>query len=101
MDRQEFMDSFYFKHGPCCAGCDWWRSQNSVYGECRKARIVPGLERGDMLGITNCSMRIPAGHPLTKRDYHCGQFKDTFEWASLPVAYRKRIGAPVPSSTPL
>lgn len=95
MVQQEFIDRFYFEHGPCCAGCDWWCSLNSLVGECRAAKIVSGDERADMLGIEESSLRIPAGHPLTNRDHHCGSFKDDFDWSSLTAAYLKRIGAPL------
>jgi len=95
MDRQEFLDRFYFQNGPCCAGCDWWRSMSSLTGECTKAAIVPGKERMDALGISWTSQRVTSGHPITDRSYKCGQFKDEFDWTTLPLPYRKRIGAPV------
>lgn len=93
-DRQEFIDRFYFAHGRCCAGCDWWQSTTAMVGNCTKAKIVSGQERADALGIEKCSLRIPSGHPVTSRDYVCGQFKDEFDWASLPLPYRVRIGDP-------
>lgn len=94
-DRQEFIDRFYFAHGPCCAGCDWWRSFDSSTGECLKSAPVSGIERWAVLGIDWCSMPLPSGHIMTKRDHHCGDFKDEFDWQSLPLPYLKRIGAPV------
>lgn len=96
MELQEFHDSFYFKHGACCAGCDWWRSINSRAGDCTKSKPVSGLERWAMLGITNISMRPKpdAGHIVTARDHVCGDFKDEFDWSSLPLAYQKRVGFP-------
>jgi len=36
MGSQEHVDRFYFAHGPCCAGCDWWRHINSVGGMCER-----------------------------------------------------------------
>jgi len=93
MDSQESLDSFYFAHGPCCAGCDWWRSISSLVGECSRSAIVPGQERMDALGIEWSSLRFKAGHPVTDRAHKCGEFKDEFDWASLPLPYRKRIGA--------
>lgn len=92
---QEILDRFYFKHGKCCAGCDWWRSINSLVGECTRSAPVPSKERWDMLGIEWCSLRTGSGHAVTKREHACGDFKDEFDWSSLPLPYRKRIGAPV------
>jgi hypothetical protein len=33
-----------------------------------------------------------AGHILTNREHRCGDFKDDFDWSSLPPAYLRRIG---------
>lgn len=93
-ERQEILDTFYFSNGPCCAGCDWWQSINSLVGACTQAAIVPGKERASMLGIDRPSLDYKAGHPFTERGHHCGQFKDDFDWTTLPIPYRKRIGAP-------
>lgn len=95
---QENLDSFYFRHGPCCAGCDWWRSMSPLVGSCTKSKITSGRERADALGLDKCSLRIPSGHAITSRDYTCGLFKDEFDWTTLPLPYRKRIGAPVSRS---
>jgi hypothetical protein len=92
--RQERLDAFYFSNGPCCAGCDWWRSVNSLVGECRRSAPMAGAERFAMLGIAGASLKVGAGHALTRRDYVCGEFKDEFDWSSLPLPYRKRIGEP-------
>lgn len=94
MDTQEHHDRFYFQHGKCCAGCDWWRHISGLVGNCTKSMIVSGEERGDMLGINWSSVRLPAGHAVTTRDYVCGQFKDEFDWSSLPLPYRVRVGDP-------
>jgi hypothetical protein len=91
---QENVDHFYFRHGPCCAGCDWWASLSPIVGNCTKSKIVSGRERMDMLGFDKCSLRIKAGHAITRRDYVCGKFKDEFDWSSLPLPYRKRVGDP-------
>lgn len=91
-ERQEILDSFYFRHGPCCAGCDWWRHINSVSGECTRSAPVSGEARVDMLGISSLSVRPGSGHIMTRRDHHCGDFKDNFDWSSLPLAYRKLVG---------
>jgi len=92
---QEFIDQAYFQHGPCCGGCDWWRHLNSRVGECQRSAPVAAIERNAMLGIERCSMSgLGAGHVLTSREHLCGDFKDDFDWSSLPLAYLKRIGAP-------
>lgn len=98
MDIQEHLDRFYFQNGPCCAGCDWWNWQNSLTGECQKSAPISGEERWAMLDITGCSLPFDAGHIITKRDHHCGGFNDVFDWPSLPLAYKKRVGAPLFSS---
>lgn len=97
MDRQEFLDRFYFAHGKCCAGCDWWRSMNSKAGDCTKSKPVPGPVRWAMLNIDKISLKkLPPGHIVTRSDHVCGDFKDEFDWSSLPLPYLKRIGAPLP-----
>ena len=73
---QAIIDAYAEKHGPCCAGCDWWRWHNSVAGECIRTAPVSGAERAAMLGITWISCPIPAGHIMTPRDHYCGDFKD-------------------------
>ena len=93
-EAQEAIDAFYWQNGPCCAGCDWWRSYNSISGECRKAAPVSGKERASLLGMYNVSASVPAGHPLTPRGHSCGDFKDEFDWTTLPLTYRRRVGCP-------
>ena len=95
MDAQECSDRFYFKHGPCCAGCDYWQSGDSYTGDCSASAPVGGKERASMIGIRSSSLELPSGHIITKRDHHCGQFKDEFDWQSLSLAYRRRIGCSV------
>lgn len=73
---QAIVDAFYRKHGPCCAGCDWWRWHNSVAGECNRSAPVSGAERFAMLGVTYSSLPLGAGHIMTLRDHVCGEFKD-------------------------
>jgi len=92
-EKQEILDRLYHQSGPCCAGCDWWQHMNSMVGNCTRSAPVAGEERADMLAITFTTLRLPAGHVVTKRDHVCGEFKDTFNWESLPLAYQKRIGA--------
>lgn len=91
--RQFNLDTFYHKHGKCCAGCDWWRSLNSVAGECTNSAPVSGEQRTSMLGIVGMSWRPEPGHQITDRAHACGDFKDEFDWSSLPLSYLKRIGA--------
>ena len=92
--EQESVDAFYWKHGPCCAGCDWWRHVSSAAGECTRTVPVPSHERFAMVGIQSPSQNTGVGHIITPRDHHCGEFKDTFDWASLGPFYLRRIGAP-------
>lgn len=91
--RQEILDDFFWKNGPCCAGCDWWSSINSVAGECTRSAPVTDGNRIAMLGIQGLSTAPGAGHVMTMREHRCGEFRDTFDWSSLPVPYLKRIGA--------
>lgn len=88
----EYVDRFYMRHGPCCAGCDWWTYHNSVAGECSRSAPVSGAERIGMLGMTACSLPLQAGHVMTPREHYCGEFKDSFDWTILPLAYLRRIG---------
>ena len=92
-ERQECLDRFYLKTGPCCAGCDWWRSLNSVVGECHRSAPVSSAGRLAMLDMKSSSLAPAAGHVLTTREHVCGEFKDDFDWPSLPLWYRKRIAA--------
>jgi len=91
-DAQEIVDRFYVQHGPCCAGCDWWHRFNSMAGECHRGAPVSGHERIGMLGISYSSLPLAAGHTLTTREHHCGEFKDGFDWSALPAHYLRRIG---------
>lgn len=95
MDRQEALDTFYFQRGPCCAGCDWWHSVSSHIGDCTRSAPVSGHKRIAMLDMDNLSFNPPSGHIMTRKDYHCGDFKDEFNWSTLPLPYRKRVGAPL------
>lgn len=47
-----------------------------------------------MLGMEGCSIALPAGHVLTLRDHVCGDFKDDFDWSSLPPHYLRQINHP-------
>lgn len=73
---QSYVDAFYEKHGPCCAGCDWWRWHNALVGDCTRSAPVAGVERVAMLGFTWTSLPLDAGHVMTLREHVCGEFKD-------------------------
>ena len=81
--KQAIVDEFYKQHGPCCAGCDWWRWSNTVAGECIRTVPVSGAERFAMLDITWSSLIPGAGHIMTLRDHVCGEFIDTTANAKL------------------
>lgn len=91
-DDQRAMDAFYWRTGPCCAGCDWWQHLNSRTGLCTKSAPMAGEDRVTMIGMTNVSMQIGGGHPFTERDHRCGDFQDGFDWRSLNLAYRRDVG---------
>lgn len=82
--RQRAVDAFYAAHGPCCAGCDWWRYFNSVAGECTRGAPTSGVQRYAMLGITRSSLKPGAGHIMTPRDHVCGEFRDTPTQGATP-----------------
>ncbi len=92
-ERQEVLDTFYHQQGPCCAGCDWRHSLSALIGECHRSAMVSGHDRQLALGISQSSLAFGAGHVITERQHVCGEFKDGFDWASLPLPYRKRVGA--------
>lgn len=90
---QERCDSFYWKHGRCCAGCDHWASEQGYIGVCTDAPIMPGADVLRSCGIDWSSYVPPPGQPFTRHDHVCGAFKDDFDWSSLDPEYLKRIGA--------
>ena len=89
---QEIHDTMYARHGPNCAGCDWWRWLNSAVGECLASAPVAAHERSGIIGISHSSLPAEAGHVFTPARHHCGDFKDAFDWSSLPIGYLKKIG---------
>lgn len=95
---QETADKFYVTHGPCCAGCDWWHSASSVIGECHRSAPVSAEQRHRMVApmwnTINFGKSEP-GHLLTRREHRCGDFKDEFDWSTLPAYYLRRIGKTV------
>ena len=58
-----------------------------------KSAPVSGAERQAMLRLQFCSLPPGAGHVMTPRSHMCGEFRDDFDWATLPAAYLRRIGA--------
>jgi len=90
---QEFVDRFYWANGPCCAGCDHWQAINAGAGLCFAGPPVGAAERAAPLGITGMTLNSGAGQVMTPREYHCGAFKDEFDWSTLPPWYLRKIGA--------
>ena len=87
----ERLDRFYVQNGKCCAGCDWWVYMNSVVGDCTKSAPVPAGERWALLGL-KFNKFVGAGHVVTPREHKCGDFKDAFDWSTLPASYLRKIG---------
>lgn len=90
---QERCDTFYWKNGRCCAGCDFWRSEAGDTGECTAAPPVSGEQVIRSMGIEWSSYTPPPGQPFTTRDHVCGAFQDNFDWQTLDAEYLERIGA--------
>lgn len=89
--RQKRIDRFYTKTGKCCAGCDHWQHVNATTGDCTKSAPVPAGERWALIGL-KFNTWTGAGHVVTPREHECGDFEDTFDWASLSESYLKDIG---------
>lgn len=89
---QEICDTEYFKNGPCCAGCDHWQSDAGLTGNCSAAGILSGAEVARSLGWEGSSYTPAPGFPFTRSHFHCGKFKDEFDWESLERDYLMRIG---------
>lgn len=90
---QEACDAEYWGHGQCCAGCDHWRSDMGLSGQCAAAGIVSGEDVMRSIGAFWSSYTPPPGLPYTRHDFHCGKFSDTFDWSTLDTDYLTRIGA--------
>ena len=92
---QECLDRFYWKHGPCCAGCDHWRPFNALTGECGELALtnVSICRRSAtvMRGVT----RVTISSAATSREHVCGAFADHFPWEAMPLSYLERIGAKI------
>lgn len=76
-EKQDIIDRFAAEHGPCCAGCEYWRWHNTVVGECLRAAPVASGDRVALLGMMGCSAPIGAGHIMTPREHWCGEFVDS------------------------
>ncbi len=98
-DYQKRCDAFFWKNGPCCAGCDHWSSDAGDIGECMSAPPVSGEQVIRSLGIDWCSHLPPPGQPFTKRDHKCGAFRDTFDWSTLDAGYLHEIGCCLPGDS--
>lgn len=93
MKYQEHCDALYWQNGQCCAGCDHWRSDCALSGECTASPIVSGFDVMRSMGIHSSSVPFKPGHPVTNAKYHCGMFRDDFDWPSLGEFYLRKIGA--------
>jgi len=45
------------------------------------------------MGITFSSYTPPPGFPFSSATFHCGKFRDGFDWSVLDTEYLTRIGA--------
>lgn len=100
MERADFekwyqarCDSRYWTYGQRCSGCDYWASSEGDFGACQHAGIVSGQDVMMSLGLSFCSAPIQPGYPLTNDGHWCANFKDDFDWSSLPKEYLAEIGA--------
>lgn len=90
---QEKCDRDYWRYGQRCSGCDHWQSDMGNSGHCTAAGIVSGEQVLRSAGIVSCSYTPAPGFPITNADFHCGLFRDDFDWSSLDREYLERIGA--------
>lgn len=91
---QEICDTQYWSNGPCCAGCDHWDSYAGLTGECQYAGIIPGDQVLASMGIQWSTLHNPSpGYPFTKARHCCSNFKDEFDWSTLPDDYLVKVGA--------
>lgn len=91
-ETQEILDQFYWKNGPCCAGCDHWRPLSAFVGECEKSTLHPvAVEpRRRYDGGVVTTLR---GRNVTERHHRCEAFEDSFPWQAMPLPYLECIGA--------
>lgn len=93
-ETQEMLDRFYWKHGPCCAGCDHWRALDGFIGECRKRAEQPLVESPKRrISAIHARTAMPISREVTARHHRCEVFMDGFPWQAMPLPYLERIGA--------
>ena len=90
---QEKCDRIYWQNGPCCAGCDHWRSSGGLFGDCTAGPIISGHDVARSMGWTWYTWTPPPGYPVTDHLHKCGLFKDDFDWQTLGPEYLRKIGA--------
>ena len=90
---QEQCDRDYWRYGQRCSGCDHWNSNMGNVGVCTAAGVVSGEQVLRSAGIVSCSYMPAPGFPIANADFHCGLFRDDFDWSSLDREYLERIGA--------
>lgn len=90
---QKRCDSDYWKYGQRCSGCDFWASSEGYTGECQHAGIVSGQDVLRSMGITFSTLLPPPGYPYREASHWCANFKDDFDWSTLPSEYLHEIGA--------
>lgn len=81
--EQRKADSFYNEHGPCCSGCDHWSPlRGAEAGECLKSQLMERRIAIQNIGINSASDELNKGvsHAITKKDYLCSNFVDTYDW---------------------
>ncbi|MEO3386057.1 hypothetical protein [Mesorhizobium sp. CAU 1741] len=92
--HQAWRDRLYWSIGQCCAGCDHWISDGGgKSGQCSAAGIVSGGQVLKSMGITSASFLPSPGFPYSEASFHCGKFKDDFDWSTLDWEYLSSIGA--------
>jgi hypothetical protein len=86
-------DREYWTRGQCCAGCDHWASDGGMTGTCDANGMVSGADVMRSIGAMWSTYTPPPGFPYTASDFHCGKFKDDFDWSTLDASYLQQIGA--------
>jgi len=87
-------DADYWRFGKRCSGCDYWVSEQGYLGQCQQAGKLSGLDVLKSCGFEHYTGPIPApDYPFTRAWGACVNFKDDFDWSSLPQEYLVEIGA--------
>ncbi|MCU4119359.1 Lar family restriction alleviation protein [Variovorax sp. N23] len=60
----------------------------------QRATPAPGAPGKEAAAVQAVGAAPEAGHVMTLRDHHCGEFKDDFDWGALPPHYLQHIGHP-------